>query len=138
MFDRRTFAQMRQGGMGVHVSKGKLTQAMTEILLQLPAGTTDLKETIVRHLGFLGQMTATRDINSAWNDAKKRAVREYPDRFLMGSRGVLLWNDGSVRVLDKTVSAASFRKLNNLAKTEGCSVDHLIGRLIAHYRKRDS
>ena len=65
MYDRRMFAQMKRVGMGVGLSKAKLSQAMLEILIHLPVGTKDIKETIVGHLGLLGQMSATRDINAA-------------------------------------------------------------------------
>jgi len=135
MFDRRMFAEMRRAGMGVGVSKSKLTQAMLEILVQLPPGTADLKETIVAHLGLLGQMSATRDINAAWNDAKKKAAREYPDRFLLDSRKVLHWNDGSVKVPDKDLSAANLKKLNELAAAEQCSVNQIVSKLIQHYKR---
>jgi hypothetical protein len=130
------FADMRRAGMGVGVSKSKLTRAMLEILVQLPPGTTDLKETIVAHLGLLGQMAATRDINAAWNDAKKQAAREYPDRFILDSRKVLHWNDGSVKVLDKDLSAANLKKLNELAAAEQCSVNQMVSKLIQHYKRQ--
>lgn len=136
MYDRRMFAQMKRVGMGVGLSKAKLSQAMLEILIQLPVGTKDIKERIVGHLGLLGQMSATRDINAAWNDTKKKAAREYPEKFLLGHRGVLHWNDGSLKVFDKTISAANFRKLNELAEAEGCNVNQLISGLIRKYEKR--
>ena len=136
MFDRQMFAQMKRSGMGVGISKAKLTQAMMEILLRLPAGTRDLKEMIVGHLGLLGQMSATRDINAAWNETKKQAARGYPEKFLLGPRGVLHWNDGSRTVLDRTISAVNFRKLNKLAEAKGCPVDQLVSGLIRHYGKR--
>ena len=135
MFDRRMFAEMRRAGMAVGVSKSKLAQAMLEILVQLPAGTVDLKETIVAHLGLLGQMSATRDINAAWNDTKKKAVREYPDKFLLDDRGVLHWNDGSFKVLDKDLSAGNLRKLNELADAEKCTVNQIVSKLIRHYQR---
>jgi hypothetical protein len=135
MFDRRMFAEMRRAGMAVGVSKSKLAQAMLEILVQLPAGTVDLKETIVAHLGLLGQMSATRDINAAWNDTKKKAVREYPDKFLLDDRGVLHWNDGSFKVLDKDLSAGNLRKLNELADAEDCTVNQIVSKLIRHYQR---
>jgi len=136
MFDRRTFAGMRRAGMGVGLSKAKLSQAMLEILLQLPAGTKDLKETIVGHLGLIGAMSATRDINAAWNETKKKAAREYPERFLRADRDVLHWRDESVGLLDKRISGANFRKLNALANAAGCSVDQLVSTLIRHYEKK--
>jgi len=136
MYDRRMFAQMKRAGMGVGLSKAKLSQAMLEILIQLPVGTKDIKETIVGHLGLLGQMSATRDIKAAWNETTKKAAREYPEKFLLGDRGVLHWNDGSLKVLDKMISAAKFRKLNELAEAEGCNVNQLVSGLIRYYEKR--
>jgi len=82
MFDRRMFGQMRRAGLGVAVSQRKLTEAMLEILTELPMGTKRLKDTVVANLGLFGQMSATRDINDAWNQAKKKAAKNHPDRFL--------------------------------------------------------
>ena len=135
MFERRIFADMRRAGMNAGVSKAKLSKAMFEILVQLPEGTTNLKETIAHHLGLLGQMSPTRDINAAWNETKRKAAREFPDRFVLGARGVLHWNDSSVRVLDKKISSANFTKLNDLAEAESCSVNQLVSKLIRHFQK---
>lgn len=135
MFYRKIFSDMRRAGMGVGVSKAKLTQAMLEILFQLPEGTTNLKETIVGHLGLLGQMSPTRDINAAWNDAKKRAAREYPEKFVLDDRKVLHWNDGSVKIIDKKISPANFKKLNELAEKENCAVNEMVSKLIRYYQK---
>ena len=121
--------------MGVGVSKTKLARAMLEILIQLPEGATNLKETIIAHLGLLGQMSSTRDINAAWNDAKKRAAREYPEKFMLDGRKVLHWNDGSVKIIDKKISAANFKKLNELAERESCTVNQILSRLIKYYQK---
>ena len=49
------------------LSKGKMSKIMLEILLQLPDGTTRLKETIVANMGLVSYMSSTRDINEAWN-----------------------------------------------------------------------
>ena len=135
MSNRKIFSDMRRAGMGVGVSKAKLTQAMLEILFQLPEGTTNLKETIVGHLGLLGQMSPTRDINAAWNDAKKRAAREYPERFVLDDRKVLHWNDGSVKIIDKKISPANFKKLNELGEKENCAVNEMVSKLIRYYKK---
>ena len=134
MLDKRAFAEMRRGGMGIGISKSKLAQSMLEILNQLPKGTTRLKETCVAHLGLLGQMAATRDISAAWNDAKKRAAREYPDKFILDNRKALHWNDGTVTVLDRDLSTPNLKKLNTLAAREGCTVDELIPKLIRNYK----
>jgi hypothetical protein len=135
MFNRKTFSEMRRTGMGVGVSKTKLARAMLEILIQLPEGATNLKETIVAHLGLLGQMSSTRDINAAWNDAKKKAAREYPEKFILDGRKVLHWNDGSVKIIDKKISAANFKKLNELAERESCTVNQILSKLIKYYQK---
>ena len=121
--------------MSVGLSKGKLAKAMLEILVQLPTGTTQLKETVVANLGILGQMSATRDITAAWNEAKKKAAKEYPEKFLLDGRKVLHWNDGSVKVLDKKISSVNFRKLNELAEIENCTVNQLISVLLKNYKK---
>jgi len=136
MFNKRMFADMKRAGFNVGLSKSKLAQAMLEILIQLPPGTTNLKDTIVAHLGLLGRMSSTRDINAAWNEVKRKAVREYPDRFVLDERKALHWNDGSYRPPDKKISSANFQKLNDLADAEGCTVNQVVSRLIKHYAKR--
>ena len=135
MFNKKTFSDMRRAGMGVGVSKTKLAQAMLEILLQLPEGSTNLKETIVGHLGLLGQMSPTRDINAAWNDTKKRAAREYPEKFVLDDRKALHWSDGSVKVIDKKISPSNFGKLNELAEMENCTVNQMVSKLIRYYQE---
>jgi predicted AAA+ superfamily ATPase len=135
MFGSKIFGEMRRAGMNVGLSKGKLSQAMLEILIQLPMGTTNLKETIVDNMGLLGQMSATRDINEAWNQTKKKAAKEYPEKFVLVDRGILHWNDGSTKVLDKKISTVNFQKLNDLADIENCSVNKLISKLIKSYER---
>lgn len=135
MFNKRMFADMRRSGFGIGVSKAKLAEAMLEILRQLPSGTQRLKDTVVAHLGLLGQMSATRDINAAWNEAKRKAARDFPDRFVLAERNVLCWNDGSIKILDKKVSSANFRKLNELADAEGCTVNQLVSKLLRSHQK---
>ena len=135
MFGKKMFGEMRRAGMSVGLSKAKLSQAMLEILIQLPMGTTNLKETIGDNMGLLGQMSATRDINEAWNQTKKKAAREYPEKFVLDDRGILHWNDGSTKVLDKKISTVNFQKLNDLADIENCSVNKLMSKLIKSYEK---
>ena len=126
---------MRRAGMTVGLSKGKMSKAMLEILVQLPTGTTHLKETVVANLGLLGHVSATRDINAAWNEAKKKAAKEYPEKFILDGRKVLHWNDGSVKILDKKISSVNFKKLNDLTEIENCSVNQLISKLLKNYQK---
>jgi hypothetical protein len=45
------------------------------------------------------------------------------------------WNDGSRKVLDKSISSANYAKLNALAESEGCTVNQFVSKLLAHYRK---
>ena len=135
MFSKKMFGERRRAGMNVGLSKAKISQAMLEILIQLPMGTPNLKETIVANMGLLGQMSATRDLNEAWNQTKKKAAKEYPEKFLLDGRKVLLWNDGSVKILDKKISTANFKKLNELAETENCAVNQIVSKLIRHYQK---
>ena len=135
MFSRRVFSDMRRAGMGIGISKAKLSEAMLEVLLGLPTGATNLKETIVAHLGLFGQMAATRDINEAWNQTKKKAARRYPEKFILAGRNNLTWNDGTTKVLDKDISSANFKKLNHLAAAEGCTVNAIITKLLKSYRR---
>lgn len=135
MFSKKMFGEMRRAGLNAGMSKAKLSQAMLEILIQLPMGTTNLKETIVAHMGLLGQMSASRDINEAWNQTKKKAAKEYPEKFILDGRKVLIWNDGSVKILDKKISLANFKKLNELAERENCAVNQIVSKLIRYYQK---
>lgn len=41
MLSRKVFSDMRRAGMGVGVSKAKLSEAMLEVLLRLPTASTD-------------------------------------------------------------------------------------------------
>ena len=135
MFDKKMFGQMRRSGMSLGLSKSKLAEAMLEILLQLPVGTTNLKETIIANMGLLGHMSATRNVNEAWNQAKKKAAKLYPEKFIIDGRNVLHWNDDSVIVLDKKISTVNFKKLNELANNENCTVNQMITKLIRGYEK---
>ncbi|QQO53717.1 MAG: hypothetical protein N838_10490 [Thiohalocapsa sp. PB-PSB1] len=118
------------------LSKGKLSKMMLEVLSEFPSGTTNLKENVTLRLGMVGQMSTTRDINAAWSETKKKAANLYPEKFILDGRGVLRWNDGNVKILDKKISNTNYMKLNDLADSEGCSVDTLISRLISNYKMR--
>jgi len=137
MFDRDFFARLRRDKfLNPGVSKAKLSQAMVEILDRLPAGTKDLKNAVVARLGLVGAMTTTRDINAAWETAKRKAARDVSGKFLLDDRGVLHWDDGSVQIIDKKISAANFRKLNELAEAEGVNVDGMVSKLIKGYKRK--
>ncbi len=117
------------------LSKGRLSKMMLEILSEFPSGTKHLKENVTSRLGMIGQMSTTRDINAAWNETKKKAANLYPEKFILDGRGVLHWNDGNVKILDKKISSINYKKLNELAEQENCSVDALVSRLISYYKK---
>jgi hypothetical protein len=131
---RDYFAQVRRAGFDIGVSAGKLTRAMVEVLLQLPLKASPTKDVVVRHLGLLGQMSKTRDINAAWNHAKRQVAREHPDRFCIEGK-VLRWaSDKEDRPREK-LSPAGHRKLAALAARQGITPDELLNRLISTWRK---
>jgi len=127
------FAQVRRAGFDIGLSAGKLTKAMVEVLSQLPPAATPAKEVVVQHLGLLGQMSKTRDINAAWNSAKRQVVREHPDRFCLDGK-VLRWASATADRPREKLSTAGHRKLAVLAAQEGMSPDALLGRLISSWR----
>ena len=117
------------------LSKGRLSKMMLEILSEFPSGTKSLKENVTLRLGMIGQLSTTRDINAAWNETKRKAANLYPGKFILDGRGVLHWNDGNARILDRKISSANYKKLNELANNENCNVDALVSRLISYYKK---
>jgi hypothetical protein len=117
------------------LAKGRLTNMMLERLLELTAGTKQLKENDILRLGMVGQLSTSREIGAAWNDTKKKAAKLHPDEFILDGRGVLHWNDGSVKILDQKISSANFKKLNELADTESCNVNSMVSKLINSYKK---
>ncbi len=117
------------------LSKGRLTKMMLERLLKLSDGATHLKENVTLRLGMVGQLSTSREINAAWSETKKKAAKLHPDKFILDGRGVLRWNDGSVKILDKKISSANHKKLNALADTENCNVNSMVSKLITSYKK---
>ena len=109
---------------------------MLDILLEFPSGAKNLKDNVTLRLGMVGQMSTARDINAAWNETKKKAAKLYPDKFILDGRNVLHWNDGSVIILDKAISSANYKKLNELADIESCNVNAMVSKLISYYKKR--
>jgi hypothetical protein len=119
------------------LSKGRLTKMMLERLLELPDGAKILKDNVAIRLGMVGQLSTSREINAAWNETKKKAAKFYPEKFILDDRGVLHWNDGSIKILDKTISSANFKKLNELADIEKCNVNSMVSKLISAYKKNN-
>jgi len=117
------------------LSKGRLSKMVLDILLEFPSGAKNLKDNVTSRLGMVGQISTARDINAAWNETKKKAAKLYPDKFILDGRNVLHWNDGSVIVLDKTISGVNYKKLNELADIENCNVNEMVSKLISYYKK---
>ena len=127
------FAQVRRAGFDIGLSASKLTKAMVEVLSQLPPEATLSKEIVVQHLGLLGQMSKTRDINAAWNSAKRQVVREHSDKFSLDGK-VLRWASAMEDRPREKLSTAGHRKLAALAAKEGLTPDELLSRLISSWR----
>ena len=130
---RGYFAQVRRAGFDIGLSTGKLTKAMIDVLLQLPPAAAPSKEVVVQHLGLLGHMSKSRDINTAWNSAKRQVVRAHPDRFCLDGKVLRPASAKEDRPREK-LSAAGHRKLATLATKEGMTPDELLGRLISSWR----
>ena len=128
------FAEVRRAGFDAGLSAGKLTKAMVEVLSHWPPEATPSKEVVVEHLGLLGQMSKTRDINAAWNSAKRQVVREHPDRFCLDGK-VLRWASAMEDRPREKLSTAGHRKLAALAAKEGLTPDELLSRLISSWRR---
>ncbi len=127
------FAELRRSGLNLGLSAGNLTKAMVEVLSQLPPGVTPSKEVVVQHLGMLGQFSKTRDVNAAWNSAKRQVVREHPDRFCLDGKVLRSASAMKDRPQEK-LSTVGHRKLAALAAKEGTTPDELLGRLISSWR----
>ncbi len=117
------------------LSKNRITKMMLERLLELPDGAKNLKENVALRLGMVGQLSTSREINAAWNETKKKAAKLHPEKFILDGRGILHWNDGSIKILDKKISSANYKKLNELADTESCNVNAMVSELISYYKK---
>ena len=127
------FAQIRRVGLNLGLSAGKLAEAMVEVLLQLAPEAKPSKVVVVQHLGLLGRMSKTRDINSAWTSAKRRVAREHPEKFSLDGK-ILRWaRDLEDRPREK-LSSAGRRKLATLAAKEGMTPDELLNHLISAWR----
>ncbi len=127
------FAGMRRAGFDIGVSTGKLTKGMVEVLLQLPPEVKPTKEVVVQCLGLVGQMSKTRDINAAWNSAKRQIVRDHPGKFSLIGK-TLEWASASDDRPREKLSAAGHRRLSTLAAKEDLTPDEFLTRLIAVWR----
>lgn len=129
------FSDMRRAGFKVGLSKNQLKEMMYDILLELPVGTKEIKNAIVFNLGMYGQLATTREIDAVWNEIKRKAARECPDKFELDKRGSLVWYDNSKIQVDKNISTANFKKLNELANAEKCNINQMLSKLFDCYKK---
>jgi hypothetical protein len=127
------FAQVRRAGFDIGLSVGKLTKAMVDVLSHLPPEATPSKEVVGQYLGLLGQMSKTRDVNAAWNSAKRQVVREHPGRFCFDGKVLRSASATKDRPQEK-LSSAGHRKLAVLAAKEDMTPDALLGCLISCWR----
>lgn len=118
------------------LSTGRLANMMLDKLINLTPGTKKLKDNVILELGNIAFLTSKRDINAAWEVAKKKAAKNHSDIFILDGRKVLYWNDGSVKILDKKITNANFEKLNELAAKEDCNVNSMVSKLIILYKKK--
>src|SRR5712691_1008864 len=131
---RRYFADVRRSGFDIGVSTGELTKGMVAALSQFAPDTPLSKEVVVGCLGILGQMSKTRDINAAWDRAKRQVAREQPERFCLDGK-VLRWASALENRSREKLSTAGHRKLAILAAKEGVTPDELLSRLIFSWRR---
>jgi hypothetical protein len=132
---RSIFSQARRAGFDLGLSTGKLTKAMVEVLLQLPLEADLSKDTVVRHLGVLGAMSKTRDINAAWKSAKRTVARECPERFCLDGKILRRTDEMMARPAFTKLSSAGHRRLAALAIKEDVTADEMLTRLIAFWRE---
>lgn len=130
---RRYFADVRRSGFDIGVSTGELTKGMVAALSQFAPDTPLSKEVVAGSLGILGQMSKTRDINAAWDRAKRQVAREQPDRFCLDGK-VLRWASALENRSREKLSSTGHRKLTAMAAKEGISPDEFLKRLIASRR----
>jgi hypothetical protein len=78
-------------------------------------------------------MIKTRDINAAWNSAKRQVAREHPNRFCLDGMVLRPASAMEDRPREK-LSAAGQRRLATLAAKEGMTPDELLARLISSWR----
>ena len=128
------FANVRRAGFDIGLSAGKLTRFMVDILLQLPPDAPLTKEAVVLHIGPLAAMSRTRDVASAWTQAKRQVARDHPDRFCLDGKILRRPADVAARPRLEKLSPAGQRKLAALAAAEGLTPDELVTRLIAAWR----
>jgi hypothetical protein len=78
-------------------------------------------------------MSKTREIDAAWNNAKRQAARDYAGKFRLDGK-VLRWASAMEERPREKLSASGHRKLGTLAAKEGTTPDELLSRLISCWR----
>lgn len=118
---------------GLGLSVARLTRAMIEALSTMPVDATPSKEVVMLHLGVLGQLSKSRDINAAWTAAKRSVAKEYPARFCLDGKVLRSTSTTKDRPVEK-LSVAAHRRLAALAAKEVMTPDELVDRMIAAWR----
>ncbi len=127
------FGGMRRSGFDIGISINRLSKMMVNVLLQIPKGAVNLKETVIAGMGLIGRMAKTRDLTAAWDKAKRQVSREYPEKFFLHGK-TLRWKTDEDKPVSIALSAAGRRKLSALANKEGLDEDELLTRLISAYK----
>jgi hypothetical protein len=78
-------------------------------------------------------MSKTRDINAAWDKARRQVARDRPGKFRLDGKVLRRASAQADRPREK-LSAAGNRRLATLAAKEGLAPDELPGRLISCWR----
>lgn len=142
VFKRNSFGGKRPLGSGSSASQKKLAEHLLEILLELPEGKWNLKQSVTDKLEELGETPSGRELDAAWEIVKKRASKSYSRKFALDARKELIWIDDPGhkprRVLDKKISSRNIQRLNELARVEGCTVDQMVDRLIRAFTPSDN
>lgn len=84
-------------------------EAMVDVLLRLPAHAPPPKEIIVQGLGILEQAAKTRDINAAWDSAKRQVSRHHPKQFCLDGKVLRVTAAVADRPREKLSAARHFR-----------------------------
>lgn len=94
MFNRKSFSSKRTTDTE---SQKKLAEQMLEILLELPEGKWNLRESVVDKLEELGELPHRREIDAAWEIVKKKAFKSHSRKFTLDLRKELIWIDDPVQ-----------------------------------------
>lgn len=132
VFKKRNFGDRKSSGTSEE--QKVLAEKMLEILLQLPEGKWNIRESVVEKLEEVLDLPARRELDAAWETVKKKASKAHSRKFVLDRRKELVWIDdpgaAPQRALDKKISPRNIVRLNELANAERCTVDQMVEKLI--------